>query len=379
MTTYAVDWGLQRLAVSWGTGRGHMATSLAVPEDVDEAQIFQLASALTGLSTELWRCYEFPASASKSLEINSEGWRRQHNREAFDNVILTLQHPILQEGDRLISYIPVQYAADRVADTLGIINQPSLSKSVIDDVASELNAVEACELGDLSGRGAQAVLLNRESASPVQVSAAHDLLQDDPLGSMRLLQEVEPVAAAIAAAGWLHAAARIASDETGETAIHQVVQMADDIEPMPVTTLGYVLKAMEAGPSATDVVTGLIHEAVLVADGGMPLESMADIWDRAEQLREIAGRIGEDPDDEALVRLSILDPRRPALDLLEDLLAGIRGCGLLYVEERASDFYDALDDEDSDENEDFDDEGSAIAWDTFKDMLRAQAPEGASD
>lgn len=377
MTTYAVDGGRQRLVVSWGTGRGHVATSLAVLEDVDEAHIFQLASALTGLSAELWRCYEFPASASKSLEINSEGWRRQENREAFDNVIPTLERPTVQEGDRLISYIPVQYAADRVADALGIINEPSLSKAGIDDVASELNAVEACELGDLSGRGTQAVLLNRESASPVQVSAAHDLLEDDPLGSPRLLQEVEPTAAAIAAARWLHAAAGIAAAETG-AAIDQIVQMADDIEPMPVTTLEHVLKAMEAGASATDVVTGLIREAVFVADGSMPLESMADIWERAERLREITGRIG-DPDDETLVRLSILDPRRPALDLLEDLLEGIRGCGLLYVEETASDSYDAIDGEESDENEDSDDDGSATAWDMFKDILRDEKPAGASD
>lgn len=355
-----------------------MATSIDVPDDVDEDQIFQLATALTGLSTELWRCYEFPASASKSLEVNSEGWRRQSSRNHFDDVVPTLERSKVPGGDLLLSYDPVQYAADRVADALAVIDRPSLLRAVIDDVTAELKAVEACELGDLSERGAQAVLLSRESASPLQVAAAHDLLDEDPLGSLRLLREVEPTAAAVAAAHWLHAAARIALGESGVTAIRRVVQMADDIEPMPVATLGCVLEAMESGASATDVVSGLIREAISVGQGSVPLDSIADIWNRAEQLREIVMRFGADPDDDALVQLSILDPGRPALDLLEDLLAGIRGCGLLYVEETASDFCDSIDGEDSDEDEDFDD-GSAMAWDMFKDELRAEAAEGRSE
>jgi hypothetical protein len=43
------------------------------------------------------------------------------------------------------------------------------------------------------------------------------------------------------------------------------------------------------------------------------------------------GDDNDDPDDEATpVRLTLLNPQRPALDLLEDLLTGIRGCRLVY-------------------------------------------------
>jgi len=46
---------------------------------------------------------------------------------------------------------------------------------------------------------------------------------------------------------------------------------------------------------------------------------------------------GDDNDDDSKaeatpVRLTLLDPRRPTLDLLGDLLTGIRGCRLVYEE-----------------------------------------------
>ncbi|MFJ6137759.1 Voldacs domain-containing protein [Kitasatospora sp. NPDC092286] len=58
-----------------------------------------------------------------------------------------------------------------------------------------------------------------------------------------------------------------------------------------------------------------------------------------------------DPEDTGL-RLTPLDPKRPAPDLLEDLLTGIHACQLLHEE------YDDPDDEDADadEAEDRDDE-----------------------
>jgi hypothetical protein len=44
-------------------------------------------------------------------------------------------------------------------------------------------------------------------------------------------------------------------------------------------------------------------------------------------------------------RLTPLDPRRPAVDLLEDLLLGLTACKLLYFEYADG---DELDDEDDD-------------------------------
>ena len=57
--------------------------------------------------------------------------------------------------------------------------------------------------------------------------------------------------------------------------------------------------------------------------------------------------IDEDVQSDEPARLTLLDPQRPARDLLEDLLAGIRGCWLLYENEIGDDddddsFHDAV-------------------------------------
>jgi hypothetical protein len=66
------------------------------------------------------------------------------------------------------------------------------------------------------------------------------------------------------------------------------------------------------------------------------------------------------------IRLTTLDPRRPARDMLEDLLSGIRGCWLLYHE-----YADTSADPDGDEvtDEELDEEIDAA----FRDAVRARA------
>jgi hypothetical protein len=104
-----------------------------------------------------------------------------------------------------------------------------LTDHVVADVEKELAAVELAEQGDLSGRARQAVVLTRADISPVQVVAADGLLRADPLGSARLFQEVDPTAAAVAAAHWLHAAANVASEVADCDPASAVVE-ADNIE-----------------------------------------------------------------------------------------------------------------------------------------------------
>ncbi|KIQ64609.1 hypothetical protein TR51_10220 [Kitasatospora griseola] len=83
-----------------------------------------------------------------------------------------------------------------------------------------------------------------------------------------------------------------------------------------------------------------MRHALHIADGLLP-----DPAGLREQLEDIDDDLAQhtgpntDPEDTGL-RLTPLDPRRPAPDLLEDLLAGIHGCRLLHEE------YDELDDED---------------------------------
>ncbi len=91
-----------------------------------------------------------------------------------------------------------------------------------------------------------------------------------------------------------------------------------------------------------------------VADGLLP--DPAGLREQLENLEEALTEYTDDeeadPEDTGL-RLTPLDPRRPARDLLEDLLTGIHGCWLLHSE------YDELTldtDEDLGHAEDWDDE-----------------------
>ncbi|GAA2152717.1 hypothetical protein [Actinomadura napierensis] len=60
--------------------------------------------------------------------------------------------------------------------------------------------IERAELGNLTDRARQALALMRADASPVQVQAADKILNANPFGNPSLFTEIEPAAAAIAAA-----------------------------------------------------------------------------------------------------------------------------------------------------------------------------------
>ncbi|MEY9947128.1 hypothetical protein [Kitasatospora sp. GAS1066B] len=77
MIRYCVDPDRHELIATWGTGQGELASRIAaVPAGTDIATLSRLTAALTQLSTAAWRTYTHPASATDSLEPNSEGWRR---------------------------------------------------------------------------------------------------------------------------------------------------------------------------------------------------------------------------------------------------------------------------------------------------------------
>ncbi|WP_206686017.1 hypothetical protein [Kribbella qitaiheensis] len=215
MTDYAYDTTRHALVTSWNIGVGRLANTLAtLPTDVSAEGALRLASALSGLSRHLWRCYTNPASSADSMEPNTEGWRRQGERDAFGGVIDALRNPNLpQDGYLEQSYLRVEEAAHRVGRVLHSIASAYLIEQVAGDVSEEIDAVERAELGDLTGRAKQAVALARSDASPLQVLAANDIFQEQPLGSSRLFEEVDATAAAIAAAHWLQAAARVAAEQ----------------------------------------------------------------------------------------------------------------------------------------------------------------------
>ncbi|MFJ2607945.1 hypothetical protein ACIO13_23665 [Streptomyces sp. NPDC087425] len=334
MTRYSVAFDRHELVASWGTGEGDLAAGVAaLPPDAGTTRLLSLARALTQLSDAAWRIYTHPASAAGSLEPNSEGWRREEERKRFSEVADAISRPNLPSGGSLtVSYSSLLESAHRVGRALHLLDDPQLVQASVAEAAAELAAVERAELGDLSGRAQQAVLLSREDASPVQVAAADHLLQQDPFGPGELFIGIDPTAAAVAAAHWLAAAADVAAETSGLSPT-QVVLEADNIEALPHETPTLVLDLIDQGVSPNEAVTGLVRHAMHVADGLLP-----DPTALREQLDELEETLAEDAGEEKpdltglALRLTPLDPKRPARDLLEDLLTGIHGCWLLHDE-----------------------------------------------
>jgi len=332
MTRYCVVFDRHELIAAWGTGEGDLAASVAaLPPGAGTTRLLSLARALTQFSSAAWRTYTHPASAAGSLESNSEGWRREEERKRFSEVADAITRPNLPSGGSMtVSYSSLLESAHRVGRALHHLDDPQLVKAVAAEVAAELAAVESAELGDLSGRAQQAVLLSREDASPVQVAASDHLLERDPFGPAELFIGIDPTAAAVAAAHWLAAAADVAAEAAGLNPT-QVVLEADNIEALPHETPTLVLDLIDQGASPHRAVTGLVRHAMHVADGLLP-----DAAALREQLDDLEGTLAEysgeeEPDlTRMTLRLTPLDPQRPARDLLEDLLTGIHGCWLIY-------------------------------------------------
>ncbi|MCP3803971.1 hypothetical protein NLX83_32350 [Allokutzneria sp. A3M-2-11 16] len=331
MTDYGVDTDRHALVAMWSSGLGNIAhTAADLPDAVSTDQALLLTHVLNGLSRAAWRTYTHPGSPldDAELDLDGEGWERTDERAALADVVAAIRAPNLPEDGMLLeSYSPVIESAHRVGRELHGISDLGLTEQLVTEVEAELAAIEAAERGDLTGRARQAVRLTRADASPLQVAAADALLQQDPLGSAALFSEVDATAASVAAAHWLQVAAEIAA-EMAETAPTEVVIEADDLEPLAVDTPTLVLERLANGESPRQVVTDLVGDAMAVADGRIPdVEGLMVLLVQAgEDLS------GDDEDFEATVpdRITPLDPVRPAHDLLEDLLDGIRGCWLLY-------------------------------------------------
>src|SRR5690348_5866104 len=332
MTRYAFDEARLALAASWSTGRGDIAVTVAdLTAPSDPGDVLDVARTASQLSEALWRCYTHPASAAGSTEENTEGWHRQGSREAFASVVGAMRQPHLpQDGSIIQEYDPVREHAHRLGRALHAMGDEQLTDRMVADVEAELAAVEQAERGDLSGRGRQAVMLTRQDASPVQVAAADRILHDHLLSSEQLFTDFDPAAAAVAAAHWLWAAAVVAGERSG-LEVTGVVQTADGIEALPWRTPTIVLELLAEGELPRSAVLGLISDAMMVAEGKIP-----DLLTLVGLVTEAENEAGEDSDLlENLagdIRPTPLDPARPALDLLEDLLIGIRACWLIFVE-----------------------------------------------
>ncbi|AHH98670.1 hypothetical protein [Kutzneria albida] len=135
MTVYAYDEARCVLVAAWDTGIGLTASTIAkLPHASDRDEVLRLAAALTTLSRVVWRTYTHPVSAAESVELDSEGWRRQGERDAFAGVLANIRQPnLLQNGYMVQSYIMVEEAAHRVGRTLHNIGNQTICDLVVDD------------------------------------------------------------------------------------------------------------------------------------------------------------------------------------------------------------------------------------------------------
>ena len=139
----------------------------------------------------------------------------------------------------------------------------------------------------------------------------------------------------MAATHWLVAAAQITA-EAADVEPAAVFSVADDIEAVSVEVPAYTVDVVADG-SATprEVVLGLLAEADAVRHGRVP--DPTGLLQRVDAAREQIRRIDLGHREQALSalldRLTPLDPQRPAHDLLEHLLSGLRACLLVYREE----------------------------------------------
>lgn len=353
MSTYGFDPDSRTLSVSWPIGRGRRAKALAVlPESVAADSVDRLAAALDGLSEAMWETYVHPASQfGDPEEPNTQAWRWGLERAGFDKALAAVKAPHLpQNGMLVMSYCRVEESGNRIGRAVHDLDLGEDFKALITaEVEREQAAVEAAEMGDLADRAAQAVVLSRIGASPTQVEMAWQALLANPLGcGDALLTTFEPSAAAIAAARCLHRAAEITAEVAGIDWTDVVVE-ADNIEALPVMTPTTVLTMLAEGASDREAVTALLLQAHAVAEGELSgVEHLASVMQQVQRLMD--AEVSEEGLD---FRLTPVDPRRPAPDMLEDLLTAIHGCFLLWQE--YADDLDGAEDWD-DENIDTEDE-----------------------
>jgi hypothetical protein len=332
VTRYAIDLVQGTLVAHWNTGLGDTAVTLArLPSSAGEHDSLRLAARMTRLSRDCWRCYTHPASSVLNRGTGLVGTRRLRERDSFATVLSRIDgHGSCADG---APRSRIEGSARQVGQSLRALDAGPFADLVISDVLCELAAVERAERGDFTGRAGQAVALSCEDVSPPQIAAADSLLREDPFGPVGLFTRVGCTAAAVAAAHWLYAATAVTSEHTG---LHPT-QLVMDGAAHPTAADGalQVVAALHLGARTREFVMILIRNALQVADGNLfgapfllqriPASEEAGEGARAEV--EPSDGYRDHPED---VPLTLLDPARPAPDLLENLVYGIQGCWDAY-------------------------------------------------
>jgi hypothetical protein len=333
MTIYGIDGDRRLLIATWQVGRGGVAQTVAtMPADVTAEHGAELTEGLSALSATLWKSYARADAAASPATISDDA-HLDRGEARIDRIAAMVQRRNSAAADAHIAfYDPVDNAAHQIAKALDLIGSADLDVAVLAEVRHEVASVEAAGRGDLSGRARQAVTLSPLDVSPVQIVAADQAIHRDPFGGEELFTTLDPTAAAVAAAHWLEAATSVVADISGILST-EVLRAADDIEALPHAAATAVLEMMSLRCSARDAVVDLVEQATAIADGeAVDLHEARDAIAEAIRLTEADGGSLDDLEHVERVRLTPLDPHRPAPDLLEQLVAGIRGCWAVYAE-----------------------------------------------
>jgi hypothetical protein len=318
------------LLAVWPVGIGHTAEVVAVADRLPIEHAHGLCYRLTCLSECLWDAYARPVSSVEHGDLE-ELWRREDERASFELVFAALRMPSLpdEQGVLEVPDAAIGAYAEALGRLLQAIADDGLTEAVTAEVGREMRAVERAERGDFSGRAAQGVVLDRLDVSPAQVAIAERMLWENPLGPAELLTSVDAAAACVAAARWLAAAATVVA-EASELAAADVFGAAGRLRRASTTVPALVVQGVLVdGRSPHRVVHALLSEAVSAKEGRIP--DLVGLLDKISTVRRLVRQVPPELRNEALadllpLRSTPLDPTRPARDLLEHLLDGVRSC-----------------------------------------------------
>jgi len=328
VTTYAYESSSRRILAVWPIGIGHRAEVIVDGDHLPAQHAQALCYRLACLSECLWDTYVRPVSSAEHGDLD-ELRRREEAVASFDLVFPALYIPNFPDEDAVleVSGVAIEDYAHALGRLLWAIADAGLTDAVVAEVGREMKAVELAERGDLSGRAAQAVVLDRLDISPVQVAAADRMLWDNPLGSAALLTSVDPAAACVAAAHWLAAAASVAAEASGVGSEHLFGTAAQHAASTIPAIVVHAVLVDQLPPQVA--VRQLLHRAIAAREGRIP--DLAVLLGDVAAARRQARDVPIDLRGEVLAsllprRTTPLDPMRPTRDLLEHLLDGIRSC-----------------------------------------------------
>lgn len=325
MTKYGYRTDTKEILAFWESALGANAVFVTKVTDIRLGE--RLAAALSMLSAEVWEMYcGTPGSTGDPEVPDTQAWRVRKAWKALEDLADTVRNPGREEDSGIRrSSTPANQVADTVGLMLHELGNRKVTEAVAGEVQAEVDGMLRADRGDFTGRARQAVSLTRLEVSPTQVEAAWQIIAnaETPWGN-ELFGVLDPTAACAAVADWLQGAVELAAERIGVSSDEVLEERI--FEDIPTRISGTVLDLLAEGMSSSQAVQFLVSDAVAVSRGDLP-KDIGALLVAAEMLRQSGGAMPT----EGLPRLTHLDPSRPALDMLAELLVGIFGCFVVWA------------------------------------------------